>query len=346
MSNFGRKCEKFVECVFMVRAKEEGKMSTFLGIVSFLLFVAALIGAINPKWFSKGEKQLTRKDMLKSAGVFFVLFVIFANVAGSSGDSSATSNNVGQNDQSNTNQSSSEQTSNEGLLNFQGNMNLRVSGNKVIATVNSNVPDGGIFEVTIMNGKFNVQSEFIPIKEGKIVKEFNITKKWGVGYIAGMALFRFTLDKHPQPANIRQVYGEKGEKLSGQLIATNNSGDKYASINAEAVAYPDESTVKNEQQKLFKQAIKSLIKSSKGIIVDVTPRYGERWDMVNVVVSDVWYNSQDYEKERFAETVGGAVEKLVIDAGLDKDTVSVFFVDTYGKDLATPKMLGGYDIEK
>ena len=53
-------------------------MFMFLGILSFLFFLIMLVVSINPKWISRGEKKYTRKQILLSAGVMFVLFCIFA----------------------------------------------------------------------------------------------------------------------------------------------------------------------------------------------------------------------------------------------------------------------------
>ena len=53
-------------------------MFMFLGILSLLLFLVMLVVSINPKWISRGEKKYTRKQILLSAGVMFVLFCIFA----------------------------------------------------------------------------------------------------------------------------------------------------------------------------------------------------------------------------------------------------------------------------
>jgi len=232
------------------------------------------------------------------------------------------------------------------ILTFNGDMDLKATNGKVQMSITSNVPDGGIFEIAIMDNKLNIQSDFVPIKDGKITKEFSIPKEWGVGFIAGTALFRFNLEDHPQPDNIKKIYGDKGEKMAGGSAVENNLGGKNGQIEGKTVAYPDEQTVKTEQQKLFKQTIAEMVKVSNGIIVDILPRHGSnKWDVVNVVVSDSWYYSQDYEKERFAEQVGSSVENLVLNAGLAEGTVLVYFVDTYGKTVADPKIFGGYEIK-
>src|SRR5690554_2334475 len=52
---------------------------------------------------------------------------------------------------------------------FEGDLKLEVKDNKVIMTVNSNVPDGGLFELAIMTADFNAQSEVVAIENGEIV---------------------------------------------------------------------------------------------------------------------------------------------------------------------------------
>lgn len=231
------------------------------------------------------------------------------------------------------------------LLNFKGTIDAKVKNDKVVVSIDSNVPDGGIFEVTLMNGKIDVIDEFIKIKDGKITKEFTIPKKWGVGYIATSAMFRFNYEKQPQPESIKKIYGDKGEKLTGKLVSKYKNGNS-ATLKTITVPYPNKAAVLAEQNKEFNKTIDSLVKASSGVILGVEPRYNTKWDMVNVVVSDSWYYSADYEKERFAEQVGETVQKLVINSGKAKDPVMVYFVDSYNKDVATPKVFGGWKIKK
>ncbi|MBS4172077.1 O-antigen ligase family protein [Bacillus sp. FJAT-49736] len=231
------------------------------------------------------------------------------------------------------------------LLNFKGNLNAEVKNGKVLVSIDSNVPDGGIFEVTLMNGKIDIIDEFIKTKDGKIRKEFTIPKKWGVGYIATSAMFRFNYDKKPQPESIKKIYGNKGEKLTGKLVNKNKTGNS-AILKTKTVAYPNKTAVADQQNKNFNKTIDALIKTGSGVILSIQPRYDNKWDMVNVVVSDSWYYSAEYEKERFAEQVGETVQKIVINSGKAKDPVMVYFVDSFNKDVATPKMFGGWKIKK
>ncbi|MEH7122075.1 hypothetical protein V7127_02400 [Bacillus sp. JJ1773] len=232
-------------------------------------------------------------------------------------------------------------------LNFEGKIAASVNGNKITVSIDSNVPDGGIFEVSLVDGNFNVLSDFLEIKDGKVNKDFEIPKDWGVGHIGTMAMFRFNLPEHPQPEHIKNLYGNNGEKLSGKLAVEHNQNGKNAVLETKTVAYPSEEAVLAEQEKGFDAAIDEIINTGNGLILDVSPRYDNEWKMVNVVVSDTWYYSADHEKERFAETLGEIVQNLVINfSKTDENVVMVYFVDSYGKDLATPKVFGGYDIKR
>lgn len=230
---------------------------------------------------------------------------------------------------------------------FEGDLKLEVKDNKVIMTVNSNVPDGGLFELAIMTADFNAQSEVVAIENGEIVHEFEIPDDWGIGYISGTAMFRFNLEDHPQPDHIKEIYGENGEKMEGELVVENNLGGYNGNIEPVTVAYPDEETVKAELERVFNETIKETIKASGGVILDIQPLDPDDWEIVYVFVSDDWYFSPHHEKERFVEQIGEALENLVINAGMTSGNhVSVYFKDSHGKDLASPKIFGGYDIKR
>jgi len=90
-------------------------------------------------------------------------------------------------------------------------------------------------------------------------------------------------------------------------------------------------------------AMDELIALFDGIIVDFkTGRQGD-YSMIYVTVSDVWYNSETYQKERFAEDVAESIKRISKETGVS-DFVSVYFNDTHDKRLAEPKLFGGYKI--
>lgn len=234
------------------------------------------------------------------------------------------------------------------MINFEAKMNLEVEEKKIIVTIDTNVPDGGLFEVLLMNGKLESVSDFIPVENGKAVKIFDVSK-WDVGYITGTAMFRFDLKEHPQPQNIIEIYGENGQKLKGSKVIEGHDGYMFGQIEPVTIAYPDKQTVINKQQELLLAALNEMIKASNGVILKIQPHFKDGdWSSVAVTVSDSWYYSQDYEKERFAEQVGAAIQNVIKTSGLvDKnDFISVYFYDTYQKELASPKLLGGYKIKR
>lgn len=230
-----------------------------------------------------------------------------------------------------------------------GTMDVEFNDDKVVITVKSNAEDGSIFECFLIDGNLNSVSDFITIENGIAQKEFEIPEEWEVGYLAGSAMMRFNLDEHPQPDHIKKIYGEKGEKLVGELAVENHLGGKNINIESKAIAYPDEDTVREHLNELFYEAMTELIELGDGLIVDIKPYMsGEGWRMAKVIVSDAWYYSAEHEKERFAEQVGQAVQNIIINTKQVKDgsSVSVYFYDVYDKELASPKILGGYKIKR
>jgi len=86
-----------------------------------------------------------------------------------------------------------------------------------------------------------------------------------------------------------------------------------------------------------------LILLSDGVIIDFMTERKDDYSMIRVIVSDAWYNSEDYLKERFAETVSELIENISKETGVS-NFVSVSFYDINNKKLAEPKLFGGYRI--
>lgn len=231
-------------------------------------------------------------------------------------------------------------------LNFSGKLTSTASNGKITIEIDTNVPDGGVFEVLIIDGNLDMLSDFLVVKDKKITKDFEVPSDWSPSYVATSAMFRFNADEHPQPDDIKKVYGEKGEKMTGDLAAENNLGGNNATIEGETIAYPSEQAVKDSQEKFFNEAITEAIALGNGVIVDINSRGNNTWELVNIVVSDVWYYSADHEQERFVENVGPVIETLVTNSGKVSGSPMVYFIDSYGKDVATPKVLGGWKIKK
>ncbi|WP_301109844.1 hypothetical protein [Sporosarcina sp.] len=230
-------------------------------------------------------------------------------------------------------------------LNVKGTVKATSEKGKIKVAIDTNIPDGSLLEVSLIDGNLNHKSGFVKVKDGIAETSFDIPSDWKPAHFAANAMFRFNLDEHPQPEDIKNIYGETGNKMTGDLASENQLGGKNAVFETVTVPYPSEEAVKTEQDKSFNQAIAEMKELGGGIILDVTPRQGN-WDIVNVVISDAWYYSPDHEKERFVDQIGELVMNLVNNSGKYEDLVSVYFVDSYGSDLATPKILGGWKLKK
>lgn len=246
-------------------------------------------------------------------------------------------------------QETTKTTREEYNLEFSGDINLETNTNddKIIMTINSNVPDGGIFELAIMNSSLNMKSDFIEIENGEIRKEFTIPNDWPVGYYSGLANFRFNLEEHPQPKKIQQIYGTKGENLKGDLITETTEGGYTANLKTETIAYPSQQAVDNKNNRIFNEKVNQFVEDTNGIILGIEKAFDD-WESVNVIVSDSWYYSAKHEKERFVDQVSSSVTKLLINTEKvnSDDYVQVYFKDTYGEILAEPKLFGGHEIKK
>ncbi len=245
-----------------------------------------------------------------------------------------------------------ENTGNDGdkvELNITGNIDFSLENDNLVLKITSNVVDGSLFETVVMDNKLNTKSHVIEIKDGIGEKEFDIHENWDVGYLAATAMMRFNLDDYPQPEHVKQLYGEYGEKLQGDLAIENNLGGKNINFESIAIAYPDEETVKNKQSEIFADALNQLIDVSNGVILRIQPSVTIKdWSSVAVIVGDFWYYSAEHEKERFAEQISQTIKTIIYNSGIvSKDKViSVYFYDAYKKELASPKALGGYKIKR
>lgn len=234
-------------------------------------------------------------------------------------------------------------------LEVEGNVEVEFKDDKALVVVNTNAIDGSVFEISLLDSEFRTVSDFIPVKDGKAEKAFDVDKEWKPGYIGVVALMRFDLEDEPQPENVKEVYGENGEKLEGGLKKENVVEGYNIALETEPVPYPNEKIAKEVQDKAFDSAIKELKEVSGGVIIDVYPRLEENdWGVVSAVINDTWYTSAEHEKERFAEQLSETVETIIRNSGKvdSNESVMVYLVDSYNKDLATPKMFGGYKIKR
>lgn len=121
------------------------------------------------------------------------------------------------------------------------------------------------------------------------------------------------------------------------------AAEKAVEDKAKAETDAKKKAEKAEADAVMLESLQAIIDVSEGIVLDIkpSPYSNGDWATTWVVVSDAWYDSADHEKERFAESVGGAV-KMVI----GEDAALVHFYDAYDKELASEKIFGGYKIKR
>lgn len=226
----------------------------------------------------------------------------------------------------------SEEKTNEEYSSFKvekvdASMDLEIVNGQAVVTISSNLMDGIIFEVSILNDELQIVSSFEPLKDGKIVKTFDIPKEWKPSYIVGTSMVRFNLEEHPQSQSITDVYGLKGEKLKGQSVEKTDAGYKYVTLESNTVAYPSEEEVEKAEILKYKNSCKSftygdLARNADGLIgenivctgqVIQTLEDGDEVQMrVNVTAGDygfwddtvfVLYNKSDFSTRILEEDI-------------------------------------------
>lgn len=111
----------------------------------------------------------------------------------------------------------------------------------------------------------------------------------------------------------------------------------------------EKATVSREE---VNSALYGIAEASEGTLsnVYVTPYAPEGiLTQISVDVSDAWYYTQEFEKERFAEVVYDAIKAKLVEVGAIEnydETIIVTLYDGHGKELAKSKMLGGFKIKR
>ncbi len=109
----------------------------------------------------------------------------------------------------------------------------------------------------------------------------------------------------------------------------------------------EQETSREELDKHLQEQINIIKDNSNDVVINITPMLNQSdWSIVKVIISDGWYYTPKYEKERFVEQMAIIVENIIKDSKkVDRDkNISVYFYDLYNKQIASPKITGGYKI--
>lgn len=125
-------------------------------------------------------------------------------------------------------------------------------------------------------------------------------------------MFRFNAEDIKQPEEVIKLYGEHGEKMKGSLAVENHLKGYNGSLKIEPFEFPSAEAVEKENAKLFNAAMKEIINIGNGIIIKINHSEESGVKIVDVVVGDIWYHSENYEKERLAEQVANTIKKYML----------------------------------
>lgn len=232
----------------------------------------------------------------------------------------------------------------EAQTNISGNLKAELFGNKLVLVLNSNIIDGCKLNVSVIYDSSITDN--VTVYSGKFTKEYTLGKL-NPGTIYVRVSLEFDQIKTEQPQNVQNVYGINGEKIKATNIKSYPYGGKYLLFETE-IAYPNSEAALKEKEKSFNSDIDDIIQRNKGFLIHITPLSKKTgWSFVKVVINDDWYSLQQHEKERLISSVSGEIEVVVRDIYKKSDIVSIHYYDQYGKELASPKLLGsGYKIKK
>lgn len=234
---------------------------------------------------------------------------------------------------------------------FDGKIAPQISDGKIKLEITANVPDGAILETTLVGYKgkepaFNVQN--VVIKDGKGEFKADISE-WNHGYLSAMAMFRFNSDEIVQPKNIKALYGEYGEKMEGAFVQENHLKGYNGILKYKQIAYPSYEVLRTENKDNFNYIIINTFKEvPKSIVNDIEilklTDYSIR---VNIIVGEGWYSLALPQKEKLVTQLSSAFKELAVKTyqAANSENVTVFFMSKSGKEVATPKAFGGYEIK-
>ncbi len=199
------------------------------------------------------------------------------------------------------------------VLTFDGELELKIVEDRIIVTIYSNVPDGGIFDILILNEEVKGQTDLATIKDEKIEKDFLIPKDWSSGKIAVLASFRFNVDSQPQPDHIIGIYGSKGEKMQGDLTEATSEGGKMGVLEA-SISYTKNKDIGYEIIHVIKDRFDGAL-------------------TYYILISPQDLSTDDFKKDieqliRYFTSVKG--KKVSLDIYDDKEALEYGYVETYG----------------
>jgi len=287
--------------------------------------------------FRSGKKW---KKVVASIGYIFVALIIFASFSGENDNKTTDKTIVSDQNKKVKNESVKESYT----LKFEPNINTICSDGNITIEANINCPDGAIMQISLLSANFKeVYNDKPIVKDKKISSTFKLTNTDIKNY-AGMITFQFNADSIKQPDNVKEIYGQRGEKLEGENAKEANFKDgikgKIATITFD-IPYPSKEVVENKKNELFNQMVNQIKSSSKGAILNVEhPDKG----IIVMHVSNSWYLMSESEKQYFSEQMLKSFTQII--KNMDDSTCVLSIYDESQNEVASSKILGGMKIKR
>lgn len=186
--------------------------------------------------------------------------------------------------------------------------------------------------------------------EVKKKKWYRNWKVWAGIFGALFIIGLFTPDEEvAEPDEAEKVTATAEDKAAEKIEKEEAVAKKKAQQEAEKA---EATRVAEARRAEVNAALFKIAEVSEGTLsnVYVTPYAPEGiLTQISADVSDAWYHSQDFEKERFAEVVYGAIKATLVEVGAIEnrdETIIVTLYDGHGKELAKSKMFGGFKIKR
>lgn len=185
-----------------------------------------------------------------------------------------------------------------------------------------NCPDGALMQCVLMDSSLGESySATEPIKDGKVSFTFDLentdTKVYG-----GIISFQFNADSVQQPDNVKAVYGEYGENLTGENAssATVEGHDDAKNGNITLVInYPSDEAVQAAREETWSEYTSEVISASDGMITQIL-RPNDR--VYNVYFTNSWYLLTTEQKEYMANTMWDGMKTAAKNI-FGEDTISL-----------------------
>ncbi len=164
-------------------------------------------------------------------------------------------------------------------------------------------------------------------------------------YEEAITAFTIALEEKPEDEEATKLLARSQEELEKEQQKEREKAEqaeKEKREEEERKAQEDSMKISDEE---FEQWVKDLIETGDGIIDSVEPYLPDDWEVTNVYVSADFFTPDVSEQLRMVESVGPAVEDMVVNSGKWPYTAVYFRYIKDDRIVAEPKTFGGYTIK-